>query len=252
MNQQQPDNLFRDKLQNYQKPAPKSAWNKIETALEKKTERKFVWWKVAAVLFLLAGAGYLFFFNNINSEKRHLAEATTQQHKTLEHLQKPETKKSVEQATPENLDDAEIIAKVEPSQPKVIGKGKPKKHAPAGTEKKQTSQIPTEEKSSIAEEIHVVQELPALSNMPTVEQPDVTEQKSTITLTFSSEQTSQYLNKNTLAEATSTEKKPSSLKKFFQKANDLKSNQDPFGDLRERKNEILALSFKNDKRGQNK
>jgi hypothetical protein len=38
----------------------------------------------------------------------------------------------------------------------------------------------------------------------------------------------------------------------LQKASDLKSNQDPFGDLREKKNEILALNFKNEKRGQNK
>jgi hypothetical protein len=71
-------------------------------------------------------------------------------------------------------------------------------------------------------------------------------------LTISSEETDQYLNKNTLAEATAHDKKPSTFKKFLKKANDLKSNQDPFGDLRERKNEILALNFKNDKREQNK
>ena len=252
MDQQQLDNFFRDKLQNYQKPAPQGAWNKIESALEKKTERKFVWWKVAAVFFLLAGVGYLFLFNNINSEKQQLAEAEAQQRKALENFRKPQVQESVEQAKPENLDEAEISARVEPRQSKVVRKEKSEKRRPAVIEKQQATRVPTEDKSSMTDDIHVAQDLPVESNNPTVEPARVTEQKSTITLTFSSEQTSQYLNKNTLAEATSAEKKPSSLKKFLQKAGDLKSNQDPFGDLRERKNEILALSFKNDKRGQNK
>jgi hypothetical protein len=60
------------------------------------------------------------------------------------------------------------------------------------------------------------------------------------------------LDKKALAQATSEEKKSSTFKKLLKKANDLKSNQDPFGDLREKKNEILALNFRNEKRGQNK
>ena len=76
--------------------------------------------------------------------------------------------------------------------------------------------------------------------------------KSTMTLTFTAEETNKYLDKNALAEATQEDKKSSTFKKLLKKANDLKSNQDPFGDLREMKNEILALNFKNEKRGQNK
>jgi hypothetical protein len=73
-----------------------------------------------------------------------------------------------------------------------------------------------------------------------------------IKLQFSTEETNKYLDENAVAQATSEEKKSSTLKKLLKKANDLKSNQDPFGDLREKKNEILALNFKNEKRGQNK
>jgi hypothetical protein len=41
--------------------------------------------------------------------------------------------------------------------------------------------------------------------------------------------------------------------KLLKKANNLTSNQDPLGELRQKKSEILALNFKNDKqRGQNK
>ena len=75
---------------------------------------------------------------------------------------------------------------------------------------------------------------------------------SSITITITAEETDKYLNKNAIAEATSKERKSSTFKKLLKKANELTSNQDPFGDLRVKKNEILALEFKNDRRGQNK
>jgi hypothetical protein len=54
-----------------------------------------------------------------------------------------------------------------------------------------------------------------------------------------------------LAEATPELKKPSTLKKLLDKAYDLKHNQDAFGELRQKKNEILALNFKNEKQQRN-
>ncbi|HET6539425.1 MAG TPA: hypothetical protein VFG46_03020, partial [Chryseolinea sp.] len=75
---------------------------------------------------------------------------------------------------------------------------------------------------------------------------------SSITITITAEETEKYLDKNAIAEATSKERKSSTFKKLLKKADELTSNQDPFGDLRVKKNEILALEFKNDRRGQNK
>ena len=71
-----------------------------------------------------------------------------------------------------------------------------------------------------------------------------------LTLTYSVEQVSGYLVKNDEPQATPDDEKPSTLKKLLHKANDLKTNQEPFGDLRQKKNEILALNFMNEKRGQ--
>lgn len=71
-----------------------------------------------------------------------------------------------------------------------------------------------------------------------------------VTLNYSIQDVAAYLEKNLDDEATDDDKKQSTLKKLLQKANDLKTNQDTFGELRQRKNEILALNFKNDKRGQ--
>ena len=73
------------------------------------------------------------------------------------------------------------------------------------------------------------------------------------TLIITTKESDEYLNKKELAQATSKEKKSSTLKKLLKKADDLTNDQDPFGELRQKKNEILALNFKTDKqRGQNK
>jgi hypothetical protein len=69
-----------------------------------------------------------------------------------------------------------------------------------------------------------------------------------VTLIFDAEQVNEkFLNKNLIVKATPEEKKPSTLRKLLDKAYDLKHNQDPLGNLRQRKNEIFALNFKNDK-----
>ena len=244
MNQQQPDNLFREKLQHYQKPAPAGAWNRIESALEKKTKRDYLWWKVAASLLLVAGGTYLF-WSHKPVDKQPLARTETQA---------KETPHTVEPKIPETPVE---------NQSKQL-----QKESKAGL----TTDRPGKKRSSSATKEEVIK-LSTITNQdttvpvdppmdtestfidpvtPTVDKVRENETKPTITLTISSEESNQYLNKSALAEATSSEKKPSTLKKFLKKANDLKSNQDPFGDLRERKNEILALNFKSDKREQNK
>jgi hypothetical protein len=83
---------------------------------------------------------------------------------------------------------------------------------------------------------------------------DVQSKSSHVTIVITStEADEKYLDKKSLAEATSEEKKSSTLRKLLDTAYDLKNNQDPFGDLRQKKNEILALNFKSEKqRSQNK
>jgi hypothetical protein len=244
MNQQQPDNFFRQKLQDYQKPAPQGAWNKIESALEKKTQPKFVWWKIAAVFFLIAGAAYILWFNNTDNNQQPLAR--------VEDKSKQIPEKS-EPAKPEKPVEEQMIGAAENKEPEAIRRQRSEKRAPRPIKAEVESSVALDSRRGLAKLDNSIPESLSLESVShTVETSESHVNKSTITLKFSSEETSQYLNKNVLAEATSNEKKPSSLKKFLKKANDLKSNQDPFGDLRERKNEILALNFKNDKRGQNK
>ena len=242
MNQQQPDKFFREKLQGYQRPAPVAAWDRIESALEKKTNYKFLWWKIAASLLLIAGATYVVWFYDSSSTQKQL----TQTKDRTESLPK-ETKPA------EIGNTAELKAESAMTESKPADAPKhPVKKSARREQMKQEILPAIAEMSSIEEE--QIQEASsqesvtppvAVNNTPAV-------RPAKIKLTISSEETNKYLNENALAEATSEEKKPSTLKKLLRKANDLKSNQDAFGDLREKKNEILALNFKNEKRGQNK
>jgi len=246
MNQQR-DNFFQEKLKNYQKPAPDAAWNKIEARMQKKTEPR-VWLKFAASLLLLLGIGWTLWIINSKPSKQPLTQI-----KEIQPVPPEKSIKNVDSAIsvlPPVIKKQSIennnIAESQAAATKVILQWK-KSIPPPATLEETESEKDTKEDDSIPA-------TPPLKGLPVASSPDVVPVKktSTITLTFTAEETDKYLNKNALAEATQDEKKSSTFKKLLQKASDLKSNQDPFGDLREKKNEILALNFKNEKRGQNK
>ena len=69
-----------------------------------------------------------------------------------------------------------------------------------------------------------------------------------VTIVFSAEEVNQkYLAKRPDADATPVAKETSGLKRLLDKASDMKNNQDLLGELRQKKNEILAMNFRNDK-----
>src|SRR5687768_3169555 len=66
---QQPDKLFREKLESLGRPAPVSAWSRVEAGLDKKKD-KSLWLKIAASLLALAVAAVFLWTS-------HSAEQTT-------------------------------------------------------------------------------------------------------------------------------------------------------------------------------
>ena len=249
MTNQQPDNFFREKLADYHKPAPAGAWDKIELSL-KKSETKFAWWKVAASLLLLSAIAYVLWLQTSSSNTQPISETKTEIELPRAKAITPEIDSSVkslnredvqtEQASPATpaLDKKSLHK--EPSKPRRVHRENSSEVAaivPSSTEENfQSTEMPTPETVSD----HVVPTVPAIKK------------SSSITITITAEETEKYLDKNAIAEATSKERKSSTFKKLLKKADELTSNQDPFGDLRVKKNEILALEFKNDRRGQNK
>ncbi|HEY3402760.1 MAG TPA: hypothetical protein VGK59_05185 [Ohtaekwangia sp.] len=247
---QQPDKLFRDKLQGYNQAVPSRAWDKIETNLGKKNNVA-LWLKVAASLLVLAVAAFVLWpaDENINPDHK-LADKTSDTS-----TQKTATEKNHSEAT-------EAIQQADEATEKI----REQKSTPAPQPTLQVKQI----EESIDESAINVADHKAIAEHPlddTVElSPEIRVESETIvaqemisepaeqniTLVFHADDTDEYLDKKSLAKATAEQEDASTFKKLLKKVKGLKNNQDPFGELRQKKNEILALNFKNEKRGQNK
>ncbi len=237
---QQPDKLFREKLEGYQKPAPASAWEKIAAAQSKKND-KWLWLKIAASIAFVATAGYMVLPENKTSDLSHDTSTKPSEGKTTE---------NAAQAVEKSNDDV----KSETTAPSAVPNG-----VSTDVTKRNKSVETIRPLKEEPQQVTVVEEK-TMEKEPILEQPSIeatpieTEvEPNNITLVYSAKDVEEYLDKKALAEATSDNKKSSTFKKLLKKAEDLTNNQDPFGELRQKKNEILALNFKNEKqRGQNK
>ncbi len=249
---QHPDKLFREKLEGYQKPAPASAWEKIAAAQSKKND-KWLWLKIAASIAFIAVIGYMSWPEPKTENLSHESSIKPSEEKTSEQV--PPVNEKMADVKTETTQQAASSDK--PSTPVSNRKSIGKKMSPpkddvqnlnvAETTKEETLPLRNETKEDIALVEPVIQ--PKIEDTSVAAQPEP--QK--ITLVYTAKDVEEYLDKKSLAEATSDSKKSSTLKKLLKKANDLTNNQDPFGELRQKKNEILALNFKNEKqRGQNK
>jgi hypothetical protein len=243
---QQPDELFRNKLENYQQNAPSGAWEKIglQQATRKAGRR---WIRVAASLLLVASAAtYGWYQFGKQQGQPSLAEIRPQA--------KPDAVPTPPQTIPPpqekiitNDNPTETGNAVAPKKTVIIEKAEvqPKEELPISSV---DDGIP-DATVSIAENM-----APASIDAVSTEDQSlpVSPTPKSLTLVFTASDVNDYKEKSE-HDATSDDKKPSTLKKLLMKANDLTNNQDPLGDLRQKKNEILALNFKSDKqRGQNK
>ncbi len=243
---QQPDTFFREKLQDYQKSMPTGAWDRIEMNLDKKNN-KGLWLKVAASLTILFLSGYLLWLGS----PYEIAVSTTNSISTNQ------TTKIVQQKKNEQIArNTTVTTNINNVKPKSIIKNKLKLRAVAPLKFESLNQITTE-KTEVPTE--------TLELLSTSEKPDeslLVKNESLIdtlpsnslnnqslaghvTLVYTVEEVREkFLDKNEGDEATLAGEKTSTLKKLLNKVYDLKNNQDPFGELRQKKDEILAFNFK--------
>lgn len=245
---QQPDKLFREKLEGLNKPVPSHVWQRVEARLDKKNNST-LWLKVAASLTLVAAASILLWFGQGDDQ--------TQVAVVKAPVQKPSNNQPAEivkkiAAPAEKISAPEKTDNILPRERVAEKKSTRVKHRIEKNEIKNAPVVVLEEKVEIVQQETVVQhETAVVPSNTTASVP--AEQTDGVRLVITAEEANKkYLN-NPLTEATSDEKKPSTLRKLLSKAYELKHNQDPFGDLRQKKNEILALNFKGEKqRSQNK
>lgn len=247
---QQPDKFFRDKLDNYQRPAPASAWDKIISA-ERKKKHRAVWLRVAASILPLILAGYILWPIEQPRDSTPLASENNND------------KEVIKESTPKVVVDSIKAKQVSPapqaSAPQLAQRTKQseksvthnRKNIPVSNNDKaraneaaRSEALPETYEEEAVQSIPVKEDLSVNSVVTEVAGVDTgKKERATITLVYTASDVSQYLDKNNEDDATSSSKKPSALKKLLMKANDL-SAQDPFGELRQKKNEILALNFK--------
>ena len=214
----QPEKLFRDKLENFQQAAPVSAWEKIESNLDQK-RRTGVWLKAAATLVILITAGFILW---------------------------PALEKDNTQPITQSKPEALVVipkedSKIAPSVAQVVEpKSSSKKNKIKSTAKKETEIYPSE---SLVLEQPVI-EIKVESTVVVVNESNEAQTIPSKTIVYTAEEVNaKFLKKKKSAEATSEEKKSSGIQKLMGLAADLKNTENGIGDLRQKKDEILALNF---------
>lgn len=266
---QQPDKIFRDKLSGYQRSAPHTAWDKIAASQSQK-KTVSMWWKIAASFLLATTTATVWItvarhktsFDHVTNIVETVAEPVAPESADLSKTQPSRGKKDdplIANGTTSAPYDATAERQAQtlkPEKKKATDKSAladgyaARKTSPASTPIVHTealSKTAVNNDSYIAD--HSASSAPAapldIPGNPIAEAP-----KKNVKLVYSAADVASYLNKISDDEATDDDQKQSTLKKLLHKANDLTTNQDPFAELRQRKNEILALNFRNDKRGQ--
>jgi hypothetical protein len=250
------DKLFRDKLEQHSLEAPPLAWDKIESALPKKN-KSFIWLKVAASLLVLITAAILLWPQEQSTTaviaydkpvEKNLNNKVKDQEKTSQPTQSPKSNNEKKEGKTETKKDTQSSKK--PAQqktpPPVVNFSKQEpliavndhmdsKHETVVEETKTHAVVNPQEVLSTTTETSVAANLNQKSN----------------TLVLAASDVSKYLNKNLISDATTEEENTSSFRKLLDKASDLKNSETGLSELRQKKNEILALNFRNDKRERN-
>lgn len=223
----QPDKLFRDKLENFQRPAPVAAWDKIEHNLSR-PDKKIIWMRIAAGIALLTAATIVLW--PAGEEKQRIAvkqdetpvlKKETQENKTL-----PENTKD-ELTTPPHVAQAE------------------RKDA-----KRQPSITPIPEKNEVKQDQIAIPVIPQEELVAEVNVPEEKETPSTTIIYTTAEVNAKFLKKKLPPEATPDAKDASGIQKLIGLAYAAKNSEAGLGDLRQKKDDLFALNF-DKKKGEN-
>lgn len=217
----QPDKLFRDKLENFQRPAPIGAWDKIDSNLSR-PDKKVIWIRIAAGIVLLTTAAILVWPSAEEKERIAVKQDQTPVHKKDPVLQQPVPVQQAEQEV-----NKSGLAKTERVTPK-----KQKSLTPVAPEKSQSVEKPVA--------------IPMPEQQEFVAEVKVSEEKETAATTIvysTAEVNSKFLKKKSAPHATPQAEDASHIQKLIGLAYSAKNSDTGLGDLRQKKDDILALSF---------
>ena len=280
-----PDKLFRQGLEHYQKPAPGSAWERIESGLDKK-KHKSPWFKIAAgVLIVIVTSAVILQFNRTDSStatvsiesdlvsseqlavsSRQSAVDSSQLNSIVErsrnnqldvvkkNLPVVERSRSSRNEPSRNSLQSTVYSSERSADP---AKGTAFVAGPQSAVAIQKSVTPIESiQTETAEPDEKRIEPAALSKVEIATEISMTDNASDskrTNITYTAEEVNaKYLKKESTAQATPEKKNTSGLQKVIDLALDLKNEGSVLGDIREKKNEWLSFNIPSNKRETNK
>lgn len=252
---QQPDKLFHERLEHHSMVAPEGAWNRIEQSLPAQ-QNKFFALKIAAAFVLLIVSIALLIPSGTNTTEQPLISENTSG-----------TQKSSANEKVTTVDSASIVKlmneapskKEKKNEPKIIQKKR--KTSPINFSKSEPTLAVLEpasvQKTENKQPLIVPDNTADIAVTNSIE-PDQTQQsipsdkEQHVTIIVAVAEVNQkYLRTLPEEEATNADVSTSSFRKLLDKAASLKNNDTGLSELRQKKNEILALNFRNEKRERN-
>lgn len=225
----QPDKLFRDKLENFQRPAPVGAWSRIENNFARPAH-KFLWLRVAAGIALLAAATLVLW---------PAGETETELVKTPD--ENPVKKYPTPQLADKTSETTEetVKSKTEPaaSVQTTVTFTKNEKHSPV--------QQPTVQDSVLIITVPETKEF-----LAELVQPEATALTSQTIVYTADEVNAKFLKKKLPPEATPDVPEASGIQKLIGLAYAAKNSDAPLAELRQKKDDLLAQGFSK-KKGEN-
>jgi hypothetical protein len=246
-----PDNLFRDRLDPYRKPAPPAVWKRIENGLDRRKSKRYQI-SIAAGITLTLGATFLFWPDTSPVSPEDLTTQLPKQSESEKIITPPAEKVSISPSP--------VVNKTEPG---FISGGS---HTPHHVNAVQTNKL-----SKILEEVHSEEVQPGAVHpvevmamtIEVIEPPEPIEPipdiamsdpvASPLLLHYSAKEVNaRFLRESKPSDATDRIKSTSGLQKLVDVALDLKHDDNIMGDLRQKKDELLAFNFMQGKRNDNK
>ncbi|MGB4847671.1 MAG: hypothetical protein WBP41_07105 [Saprospiraceae bacterium] len=245
----QPDKLFREALEDFNRPAPASAWNRIETGLDRKKSNG-LWWKIAAGILLLIAASFIFWPHDTILPA--VALNHQDENKSTENTKLPITSSAevpVVSAVPAKHVEFIPNKKIKRNSPVTITgiEVEENNHQVVSNEKENEVSVPTsvEPVENIVEPDEIVADA-SVSVLADDDETDVTQGRN---MKYTSQEVNtRFMKKVIPAEATHEKKSASGVKKVIDVAFGFKNNDSLLGDLRQLKNEYLTINFPDKKR----
>lgn len=234
-----PDKFFRDHLEHFQKPAPSTAWERIDTGLRRRVLYRR-WLTITAALILMLLGVFMVWRKDVTQiQETHDSEIYPQPAQPL-----PAVKEVIKPDLPEK----QVTTPLQEIQPK---SGMKKKKAGTILQKDMAvhPQPDPESNEAVHEEsaMAVAEVQPVPHNTVEPASPEVLAQPNVMPQTrlvyTAAEVESRFMKKTTSPQATSELKNPSGLRKVIDIAANIKHDDGTYGDLRQKKNEILSLGF---------